>query len=289
MIVVGTHECQSTAGRTAALSDLAATDPMARHRIPVIDRMMDVLSLLERRPAGVTIRDVVDQAGLPRTTVYRILNTLQFHDVVCRTSGGGYRLGPRLMSLAARAVSETHDYDLAAVCLPHLEKIAAETGEGCKVSIVDGEGLVVLAAADGKREYALTVVPGQRMTLHAGAAGKVLLAHLPKDELESRLSAQLPRYTPRTLTDPKRLVAELGRIRRQGWAEDKGEYSPSILAFAAPIKDRTGRVIAALSIPFLAGTKRPHVDRLRTMVTAVADAISSDLRSRPRGMRVASG
>lgn len=268
------------------MSEIVLSDPLARHRIPVIDRMMDVLSLLERRPAGVMIRDIVVQVGLPRTTVYRILNTLQFHDVVCRTSSGGYRLGPRLMALAARAVSERHDYDLAAVTLPHLEKLAAATGEGCKVSVVEGEGLVVVAATDGKREYALSVVPGQRMPLHAGAAGKVLLAYLPKAELDERLGAQLPRYTPRTFTDPKKLSAELGKIRRQGWAEDKGEYSPSILAFAAPIEDRSGRVVAALSVPFLAGTKRPQAEKIRAMAVTFAGAISADLRGRPRARTV---
>jgi DNA-binding IclR family transcriptional regulator len=271
------------------MTETVLSDPLARHRIPVIDRMMDVLSLLERRPAGVLIRDIVEQVGLPRTTVYRILNTLQHHDVVCRTSNGGYRLGPRLMALAARAVSERHDYDLAAVSLPHLERLAAETGEGCKISVVDGDGLVVVAAADGKGDYALTVVPGQRMPLHAGAAGKVLLAYLPKAEIEERIGGPLSRYTPRTFTDPKKLAAELARIRRQGWAEDKGEYSPSILAFAAPVHDRSGRAVAALSIPFLAGTKRPHADRLRLLATAVANVISTDLRGRPRVSRASSG
>jgi DNA-binding IclR family transcriptional regulator len=271
------------------MTGIVSSDPLARHRIPVIDRMMDVLSLLERRPAGVLIRDIVEQVGLPRTTVYRILNTLQFHDVVCRTSSGGYRLGPRLMALAARAVSERHDYDLAAVTLPHLERLAAETGEGCKVSVVEGEGLVVVAAADGKREYALSVLPGQRMPLHAGAAGKVLLAWLPKSDLDQRLAGQLPRYTPRTFTDPRKLATELARIRRQGWAEDKGEYSPSILAFAAPIEDRSGRVVAALSVPFLAGTKRPQGERIRTMAMIYAGAISTALRSRQRSARAASG
>jgi DNA-binding IclR family transcriptional regulator len=258
------------------MNDLGS-DALARHRIPVIDRMMDVLVQLERRASGATIRDLVDQLDLPRTTVYRILNTLQFHDMVRRSAEGRYRLGPRLLALAARAVDESRDYDLAAISQPHLERLAAETGEGCKVSVLDGDEILVVAAVDGKREFALTVVPGQRLPLNAGAASKVILAHLPKTRLTDRLAQPFARYTGRTITDPKRMAAELARIRRQGFAQDKGEYAPSINAFAAPIPDRAGKVIAALSVPFLAGASPEHMEKVRVSAIAVAGAIAADL------------
>jgi DNA-binding IclR family transcriptional regulator len=269
------------------MTDIVSTDALARHRIPVIDRMMDVLTMLERRASGATIRDLVDHLGLPRTTVYRILNTLQFHDMVRRTTNGGYRLGPRLMALASRAVSETNDYDLAAIAQPHLERLAAGTGEGCKISVIDGDGIVVVAAANGKREYALTVVPGQRLPIHAGAAGKVLFANLPKPELAERLHHAFERFTQKTLSDSRKLSLELVKIKRQGWAHDKGEYSQSIHAFAAPIADRNGRVVAALSIPFLAGAKQSHVEKLRVAAIAAARAISADLPGQRQHLRAA--
>lgn len=271
------------------MTDIVSTDALARHRIPVIDRMMDVLTMLERRAGGATIRDLVDHLDLPRTTVYRILNTLQFHDMVRRTANGGYRLGPRLMALASRAVGDTADYDLAAIAQPHLERLAAETGEGCKISVLDGDGIVVIAAANGKREYALTVVPGQRLPIHAGAAGKVLLANLPKAELAERLADTFERFTQKTLVDSRKLAVELARIRRQGWAHDKGEYSQSIHAFAAPVADRNGRVVAALSVPFLAGAKPSHVETLRAAAIATAHAISADLPARRQHLRAAAG
>jgi len=155
----------------------------AKHRIPVIDRMMDVLALLERRNDGASIRELVERLDLPRTTVYRILNTLQLHDMVRRTAGGDYRLGPRLLALAARAAADIGGVDLPVLARPHLERLSAATGEACKVSVIDDGALLVCAVSEGKREYALTVVPGQRLPLHAGAAGKVLLAHLPAKEL----------------------------------------------------------------------------------------------------------
>lgn len=255
-----------------------SSEPMARHRIPVIDRMMDVLALLEKRNNGASIRELVDHLGLPRTTVYRILNTLHFHDVVRRTPDGAYRLGPRLLALAARTLPDAEDYDLAALSRPHLEALAEKTGEGCKVSILDGSAVLVVAAVQGTREYALTVVPGQHQPLHAGAASKMLIAHVPKDELDALLGdGELVRYSAKTLTDRKRLAAELARIRREGWSEDRGEYSPSILAYAAPIRDCSGKVVAALSVPFLQGSSPEHMEVIRVAVIAVAGAIAADL------------
>jgi DNA-binding IclR family transcriptional regulator len=266
------------------MTDLASEPAIAKHRIPVIDRMMDVLFLLEKRTGGATIRDLVDRLGLPRTTVYRILNTLQFHDMVRRSSDGSYRLGPRLLALAARTIGDAHDFDLATLSKPHLERLAQATGEACKVSVRDGDGVLVVAGAPGTREYALTIVPGQRLPLHAGAAGKVLLAFTPKAELAEFLTRPLARYSSRTLCDRKRLQAELARIRRQGWAQDKGEYAPSIHAFAAPIANRNGQVIAALSVPFLAGASPAHMEKVRIAAIAVAGDVAADL-PRPRGGR----
>jgi len=259
------------------MSDVTPDQPVARHRIPVIDRMMDVLFLLEERRQGATIRDLVDRLALPRTTVYRILNTLQFHDVVRRSGDGSYRLGPRLLALAARAIGDAHDFDFAALSKPHLERLSQETGEASKLSVRDGDALLVVAVAQGRREYALTVVPGQRLPLHAGAAGKVLLAFMPATELAGFLARPLERHTSRTFSDRKRLQAELARIRRQGWAQDKGEYAPSIHAFAAPVADRGGRVIAALSVPFLSGASPAHMEKVRVAAIAVAGEIAAGL------------
>ena len=133
------------------MNDIVVQGAVAKHRIPVIDRMMEVLFQLEKRANGATIRDLVDLLGLPRTTVYRILNTLQFHDMVRRSADGSYRLGPRLLALAARTLGDARDYDLASLSLPHLEKLSEETGEGSKVSVLDGDGVLVVAAVQGTR------------------------------------------------------------------------------------------------------------------------------------------
>jgi len=254
-----------------------ADDAAAKHTIPVIDRMMDVLTAIEQRSAGLSIRDLASGLALPRTTVYRIVNTLQQHDVLRRDEAGNYHLGRRLLTLASHVASRASDLDLVAICQPHLDRLAGELGEGIKLSIFDGDGILVLAAAQGRREYALTVAPGQRVPIHAGAASKLLLAHLEKEALDYCLTRPLAAYTSRTITDPRRLRSELARIRRLGWAQDKGENAPSIQAYAAPVKTRAGRLVAALSVPFLAGTEPSRMEEIRLAAIETAAAMSSDM------------
>jgi DNA-binding IclR family transcriptional regulator len=252
-----------------------------KHTIPAIDRMMELLGVLERRPEGASITTLAAELRLPRTTVYRIVNTLQAHEMVHRDGEGTYRLGRRILRLAAHvAAAAVTDLDIAAVAQPFLDRAAAETGNSVKLSVIDHEGVLVLAVAQGRREYALTVAPGQRMPIHAGAASKMLLAHLPPEEQDVWLARPLQKFTGRSITDPKRLRAELARIKRLGWAQDRGENAPSIHAYAAPVTDRTGRVVGALSIPFLFGTEPSRMEELRIAVMDTARAISDAIAAR---------
>ncbi|MFO1142558.1 MAG: IclR family transcriptional regulator [Amaricoccus sp.] len=239
--------------------------------------MMEVLAALEASATGLTIREITVALQLPRTSIYRILNTLQQHGMVRRDDRGGYHLGRRLLALAAHVAAGVDRVDVAAVSQPFLDRLASDLGEGVKLSVLDPEGVLVLAAAQGRREYALTVAPGQRAPIHAGAASKLLLAHLPAADQAVWLAKPLVPYTPRTFTDPGRLRTELARIVRQGWSQDRGETAPSILAFAAPIRGRDGRMIAALSVPFLAGTGAARMDQIRDAAIAAAKGISAAL------------
>jgi DNA-binding IclR family transcriptional regulator len=260
---------------TAAHAKVAAA--ANQHTIPAIDRMMGVLSALAEQPDGATITALTAALALPRSTVYRILNTLEAHDVVQRHDSGCYRLGQRLRTLAAHVPSGVAQLDLAALAQPFLDEVAISAGHSVKLSVLDGEGVLVLVAAQGRRPYALGVTPGQRMPINAGAAGKLLFAFEPPERQVVWLSHPLAAFTSRTITDPKRLKAEAARIRRQGWAQDRGESAPSIYAFAAPIRDHGGQVLAALSIPFLHGTESEQAEDIRLAVIGLADKISKAL------------
>jgi DNA-binding IclR family transcriptional regulator len=250
-----------------------------KHRIPVIDRMMDVLAQLEVRENGATIRDLVAQLKLPRTTIYRILNSLQLHDMVRRDEAGAYHLGRRLLGLASHVAASASPLDLIAFSTPILERVSTEIGEGCKLSVIDSEGVLVLAAAQGRRPYALSVAPGQRLPVHAGAASKLLLAYEPEAEIDRWLARPLVAFTSRTITDPKRLRTELARTRRLGWAHDKGENAPSILAYAAPVFDKTGKLVAAISVPFLHGTEASRMEEIRLATIDAGKTVTAAIQA----------
>ena len=259
--------------------DGVAPDAALKHRIPVIDRMMEVLEQLETRESGATIRDLVVQLKLPRTTIYRILNSLQLHDMVRRDEAGAYHLGRRLIGLASHVAAGASTLDLVAFATPVLEQLSNDLGEGSKLSVLDNEGILVLAAVQGRRPYALSVAPGQRMPVHAGAASKLLLAFRPDAEIAQWLARPMVAFTAKTITDPKRLRTELTRIRRLGWAQDKGENGPSILAFAAPAYDSVGTVVAAISVPFLQGTEPSRMEEIRLAVIAARVAMTAAIKA----------
>jgi DNA-binding IclR family transcriptional regulator len=232
------------------------------HRVPVIDRMMEVLARLETAAGHPTVRDLAASCGVPRTTVYRILNTLESHGLVVRTgNGGGYQLGSRFLTLAARVPNGAEWRQLAEDAQPWLQRVATETGETAKFSVLDRDAALVVAVAQGPGRFVVAAGVGGRYPLHAGAASKVLLATMDAASQRAALEKPLEYYTPRTIIDARTLRAQLARIRRQGWAEDTGEYSLSVCAVGAPVRNTAGRVIGALSVVHFAD--RTAADRLR--------------------------
>jgi DNA-binding IclR family transcriptional regulator len=249
----------------------------AKHTIPVIDRMMEILGELERHAGGLNIGEMTQLLKLPRTTVYRIMNTLQIHEVVRRDDDGVYHLGRRLLALAAHTSTRYSDARLATICQPFMDKLAAELGEGVKLNIIDADGAMVLAAAQGRREYALTVAAGQRMPIHASAAGKLILAHQPADVVDYWLNQPLPAYTSKTITDTAKLRAAMASIKRAGWAFDEGETAPSIQAVATPIFIKNGELAAAISVPFLVGATQARIEEIKAAAIRAAAAASEAL------------
>jgi DNA-binding IclR family transcriptional regulator len=246
--------------------------------LPIIDRMCAILAFLEGRHAGASIGAVADGLALPRSTVYRALNTLESHGIVRRSPAGRYTLGPRLLTFGSQVTAKLQATDLAALVGPHLQRLSGVTGESSKVSVRDGDRALVIAVAQGTSPYGLATVAGQSFPLHVGGASKLLLAYAEESEVERLLGQPLQSFTRRTVVEPRRLLSGLARIRRHGWAEDPGEYSGSVHALAAPIRDGTGRVIAALSVPFLADRDDDHRLRIRSSLLAAAEEISAALQ-----------
>lgn len=254
----------------------------AAHRVPVIDRMMDVLDVLQRSSLPISVRDLAISTGVPRSTVYRILNTLEAHAMVVKAGAeGGYQLGSHLMALAARLPQVEDWRRLQHAAEPWLQRLAAETAETTKLSVLNGNAALCVAIVQGQGPDALAAMVGGRYPLHAGAASKVLLAAVPDPARAALLAGPLPSYTARTITDPVALQAQLIYIARQGWAEDTGEHGITVGAVAAPVYGGTpARTVAAVSIAYLTARTAAQKRRYRDAAIRTAADIGAVVQQR---------
>lgn len=232
--------------------DLGAAAGRGSHRIPAIDKMLDILDLLLAEPDGASIAAICEGTTVPRSTVYRILNTLAARGVVTRTGDGVYQLGYRLVNLAKGVRRELKRDDLIRLVHPILIELAAATGETCKLSVLAELEAEVIDVVTSERAMAPTSKVGSTFPLHAGAASKALLAHAPEQTRTAVLKGKLSGLTPNTLTSERALLDELEEIARTGLSHDRGEWSPAVHAIAAPIYGLDGTVTAALSVTYFA-------------------------------------
>ena len=189
--------------------------------------------------------------GLPRTTIYRILNTLQQHEVVRRDERGAYHLGRRLLSLAAHVARGP----TTSTSAPSASR--SSTGSRPSSARASSSRCSTPRASwcwpppQGRRRVRADrrARPAHADPRRRRRASSCWRTCRPRT-LDYWLARPLVAYTARTITDPKRLRAELARIRRQGWAQDRGETAPSIQAFAAPVSRATaGRRGAQRAVP----------------------------------------
>jgi DNA-binding IclR family transcriptional regulator len=246
--------------------------PVSDHRNPAIERAVDVLDALTRKP-GASISQLSELLSIPRSTIYRILNSLEAGAVVAK-EGEGYHVGPKLIQWA-HAV--TRGADLVSLARPHLERLANAEIATVKLSVLDDDRALVVAVAESPRQYSISTQVGSRFPLHAGAASKVLLAHAPKEARDRALAGPLAAETSATVTDPQALRAMLADVRARGYATDQGEYTLGINAVAAPVFGPDGRCIAAISIPYLGESEGARADALRDAVVVAAQALTRQM------------
>lgn len=237
------------------------------------------------------VSELAERLGLAKSTVHRILTTLAAEGLIERDAGSGrYRLGLRLYELGAIVADHL---DLHEVVAGPIDDLRNRTGETVHVAILDGAEVVYIARRESPHTLRLFSRVGHRNHAHCTSTGKVLLAFLSESERAALLDGRaLVAHTPYTITDRNRLEEELEQIRRRGWAQNVNESEVGVTSVAAPIRDATGRVVAAISV---AGPgprfTRDTLRRFAAETVRTAEIISSRLGYRPReyGLRVGLG
>jgi DNA-binding IclR family transcriptional regulator len=213
-------------------------------RVQSIERAFAVLGALADGPVGVT--EVADRVALPKSTVARLLGSLQREGVVEQVPGGTrYRLGARIASLAAGVASTS---SLVALARPHLVELASALGETAGLSVPDGFQVHYIDQVDTTHQVQIRDWTGTHVPMHAVSSGLVMLAAMPDAELERFLERPLERFTDRTMTDSTALRDRLAHIRTDGYAWVHEEFAEGLNSVAAPVTDRAGDVVAAVHV-----------------------------------------
>jgi DNA-binding IclR family transcriptional regulator len=229
--------------------DVEQGKPIMTRTVPAVVRAMDILELFLDADAELTPRDFAGRLGLPRTTVFELLNTLVSRGYLARTDDDTprYRLGVRVFQLGS-AYSER--LDMAREGRSVAEQVAGLCDETVHVAVLDGSDVVYIAKVDSTRSVRMVSAVGRRLPAHCSAVGKMLLAGLSSDAVRARLPQDrpLPALTPHTLTSLRRLERELERIRVEGVAFEHGESNEDVSCVSAPVYDHGGSMVAAMSI-----------------------------------------
>jgi DNA-binding IclR family transcriptional regulator len=240
--------------------------------ISVAGKVMAILDAFAPGDRGLTLTEIGRRAGLPLATAHRLVGELTGGGFLERDAAGVYRIGMRLWRIAAQGSAATGLRELA---LPYMEDLYEITHENVQLAVVrDGRALYV-ERLRGPRSVPIVTRVGAELPLHATGVGKVLLAFSPDDLVEKAIADGLPARTANTITDPRRLRAHLAEIRRDGYAVTREEMTLGSCSVAAPVRDGSGRVVAALSLVARNSTADPR--RLTPAVLTAARALSRDL------------
>ena len=208
-----------------------------------LERAFAILDEVARRPAGVTA--IAERVELPKSTVARLLSTLERVDAVERFDGARWRIGPGVAALSAAASPER---SLVSVARPFLADLVAELGEDAGLGLPDGHEILYVEQVESNNPVQVRDWTGTRAPMHAVPSGLVLLAAWPEDAVEAYLGGELVALTRHTVTEPARLRQRLAEVRKLGYAWGLEEFAEGIDSVAAAIRDGRGKAIGAIHV-----------------------------------------
>jgi DNA-binding IclR family transcriptional regulator len=209
----------------------------------VASRVLSILAIFEDSLASRSLTDISAATGIPASTAHRMLAELEEWGAVQRDGMGRYQVGMRLWELGQHAGRHARE-----IARPHLQDLFSLTQETVHIAVRDGMDVLYVDRVYGSRRVPQASRVGGRLPLHATAVGKVILAWEEPWVREALLGGPLEKRTERTHVDPKRLAAELDRIRRDGYATTVDEVRAGSASIAVPLFERSGTVGAALGL-----------------------------------------
>jgi len=244
--------------------------------VQALDRGMTLLSALARDGKG-TLSDVAMRVGMPASSAYRLLSTMQGHGIVAFDEAAQeWMVGVEAFRIGRAFV---HRVSVMEAARDPMRQLMRDTGETANLAIADEASVVFMSQVESHNPIRAFFRPGTRGPLHASGIGKALLAEMARGDVEALLKRNgLTGFTPHTLTTATRLFADLDDTRRRGWAYDDEERYLGMRCIAAPIFDTYGDAVAGVSVS--GPTVRfPHSEvtgtamRVRETAAAITDLI----------------
>lgn len=245
--------------------------------VQVVDRVAAIFQCLSESNSDLGVGDLSRQTGLSKATVHRLLVALEQYRLVEQDlDTRQYRLGLKLFELGTHAVANV---DLLRAAKPHLEEISKLTGETTHLGVERDGSVLYVAKVEGWHALRMPSRVGTRAPLYCTAMGKVLLANMSAQDRERTVGrVQMAKRTDRTITSLEALNAELAGVEANGFAVDNEELEIGLRCIAAPVRNYTGEVVAALSIS--GPVTRISVTRtseIATLVVGAAATVSAKL------------
>jgi IclR family acetate operon transcriptional repressor len=247
-----------------------------------VERAFAILDAVAKRPAGVTA--LADRLDLPKSTVARLLGSLEELGAVERVDGKRWRIGPSVEVFARTVPPERR---LAPLARPVLSELVRSLGEDAGLGLPDGYDVFYVDQVECDHPVQVRDWTGTRAPMHAVPSGLVLMADWPEEAIDGYVAHGLPAVTPRTVIDPSHLRDRLDDVRRDGYAWGREEFVVGINSIAAPVRDARGLAPAAIHAhgPSYRFPARGDEERVAEVVLAAAHAVSRQLTREERPSR----
>ena len=247
-----------------------------------VERVAALLELLSERKTPMRMIEIAQNLGMPKSTTHGLLQTLLAKDFVVRDDQQRYRLSMRLFSLAATALELVNLPELAR---PAMEEVSSRTGGTCNLAVLDGHDVLYIEKVENRNSVVRLVTHvGTRIPAHVTALGQVLVGALPEPERERWLAEhEFVRMTKTTLASAEDFRRGLHDQDKRGYAIDNQGMHAAITGFAAPVRDHTETVVAALSLTYLgpsvtASEKRRLGEEVLRAAHTVSTALAIPMR-----------
>ena len=249
-------------------------DPSS-YNVRAVERAVQILSSFHDGHAEQGVSEIAQATGLHKATAHRIIMTLFNTGFLERTADGEkFKLGLRMVGLGLGAL---HRLDIRRAAQPHMQKLVDDLQEICTLGVFDHGQVLYVEVVNSNHSLTIAARVGRHLPAHCTASGKVLLAFLAPDVVQSVLSTPLEAYTEKTITSPDRLREELEVIRQRGYAIADEELEVGIWAISVPVRDIDRNVVAAMSIPFPVNRLDPErVPEIAQAVLKASNAVSAN-------------